>query len=81
MAEADTLFEKFCKMYVSLYGKGQCTINLHLHCHLTERVKDFGPAYSFWLFAYKSFNGIMGSYHTNSKNISVEISGQQRLYS
>ena len=73
VAEADTLFEEFCKMYVSLYGKGQCTINLHLHCHLTECVKDFGPVYAFWLFAYERFNGIMGSYHTNSKNISVQL--------
>ena len=76
VAEADTLFEEFCKMYVSLYGKGQCTINLHLHCHLTECVKDFGPVYAFWLFAYERFNGIMGSYRTNSKNISVQLTGR-----
>ena len=36
-----------------------CTINLHLHCHLADCVKDFGPVYVFWLFAYKRLNGIM----------------------
>jgi len=50
---------------------------------LTECVKDFGPVYAFWLSAYERFNGIMGSYHTNSKNISCttnrEISGQQNF--
>lgn len=59
--ESNTLFEEFFKMFVSLYGRDKCTINIHLHCHLTECVKDFGPVYAFWLFAYERFNGIMGS--------------------
>ena len=36
-------------------------------------VRDYGPVYAFWLFAYERFNGILGSYHTNSHNISVQL--------
>ena len=71
--EADGLFEEFCKYFTRLYGPASCTINMHLHCHLSECVKDYGPVYAFWLFAYERFNGIMGSYHTNCKNISVQL--------
>ncbi len=68
--EANTLLLEFC---TSLYSKEKCTINLHLHCHLADCVKDFGPVYAFWLFAYERFNGIMGSFHTNGKSISVQL--------
>ncbi len=71
--EANTLLLEFCTLYSSLYGKEKCTINLHLHCHLADCVKDFGPVYAFWLFAYERFNEIMGSFHTNGKSISVQL--------
>ena len=29
--QANVLFEKFCKCFVTLYGQDHCTINLHLH--------------------------------------------------
>ena len=46
---------------------------MHLQCHLKECIIDYGPVYTFWLFAYERLNGIMGSYHTNCKNISVQL--------
>lgn len=48
-------------------------MNLHLHGHLKECIEDYGPVYSFWLFAFERLNGILGSYHTNNRNISVQI--------
>ena len=73
LRDADKHFEEFCQSFVSLYGKEHCTMNLHLHCHLKERVEDYGPVYSFWLFAFERMNGIMGTYHTNNRNISVQL--------
>ncbi len=42
-------------------------MNLHLR---SDCVRDYGP---FWLFAYERFNGKLGSYHTNNRNISVQL--------
>ena len=48
-----------------LYGNRAITPNMHLHCHIAECVKDFGPIYGFWLFSFERYNGILGSYPTN----------------
>lgn len=71
--EADTLLLEFCQYFSSLYGKEHCTANIHLHCHRKDCVLDYGPVYSFWLFGFERLNGIMGSYHTNNRNISVHL--------
>ena len=43
------------------------------HGHLKECVLDYGPVYSFWLFSFERLNGILGSYHTNSHDISLQL--------
>lgn len=48
-------------------------MNLHLHAHLKESILDYGPVYSFWLFAFERLNGILGSYHTNCHDISLQL--------
>lgn len=75
-AELDEAHEdlmNFFSEFVTIYGKDQCNMNIHLHGHLKECVLDYGPVYSFWLFAFERLNGILGSYHTNNRNISVQI--------
>ena len=71
--KADELLMDFCKKFVELYGEQHCTINMHLHGHLKECVLDFGPVYSFWLFSFERLNGILGSYHTNCHDISLQL--------
>ncbi len=73
MAEADKLLMEFYGQVVTLYGDEACNPNLHLHGHLHECIKDYGPVYSFWLFSFERMNGILGSYHTNSRNISIQL--------
>lgn len=73
LEEADDLLQQFFQTYVSLYGKEYCTPNLHLHGHLAACVKDFGPVYSFWLFSFERMNGILGSYHTNYTDVSLQL--------
>lgn len=73
LEEAHEYLKNFFGDFVALYGKEYCNMNLHLHGHLKECVEDYGPVCSFWLFAFERLNGILGSYHTNNRNISVQI--------
>ena len=70
LSDADTFLNAFCVKFSELYGKGNCTINMR---HLQEYIKDYGPVYSFWCFAIERMNGILGSYHTNYHNISIQL--------
>ena len=72
LAEADEYIMKFCTKFVDLYSMECCTMNMHLHGHLMECISDYGPVNSFWCFAFERMNGILGSYHTNNHNISVQ---------
>ena len=73
LKKADLLLLKFCKKVESLYGNRAITPNMHLHCHIAECVKDFGPIYGFWLFSFERYNGILGSYPTNKRNTTEQI--------
>ena len=69
----DKVMMNFCKCFLSVYGKNLLTPNIHLHGHLASFIRDFGPVYSYWLFPYERLNGILGSYHSNSHNISAQL--------
>ena len=71
--DADNCIMEFCRKFATLYGKEQCTINMHLHGHLQECISDYGPVYSFWCFAFERMNGVLGSYHTNNHSISIQL--------
>lgn len=65
--------EIYCRKFQELYGNLSCTFNLHLHGHLKQTFKDFGPPHASWCFAFERYNGILGSYHTNKKEIEPQI--------
>ncbi len=71
--KADAMLIDFCETFEHLYGKKGYTMNLHLHGHLKDCILDFGPVYSFWLFAFERLNGVLGSYHTNCHDISLQL--------
>ena len=73
LERADEFLVSFCMEFEKLYDHSYCTINMHLHCHLKECLNDFGPVYSFWLFSFERLNGILGNYHTNNHDISLQI--------
>ena len=64
---------EFCNKFQQLYGKSKCNINLHLHTHLKSCILDFGPVYSFWLFSFERMNGILGAFHTNCHDVSLQL--------
>lgn len=49
------------------------TPNIHLHLHLKDCILDYGPVYLFGCFSFERFNGMLGQYHNNNKNIEVQI--------
>ena len=44
-----------------------------MHLHLKDCILDYGPCYSFWCFSFERYNGILGQYHTNNRNIGSQI--------
>lgn len=71
--EANQAIVNFCKKAEELYGKEFCTPNMHLHCHLIDCFKDYGPAHSYWLFTFERYNGILGDVPTNHRSITVQL--------
>lgn len=56
-----------------MYGKGVVTPNMHMHCHLQECVKDYGPLHGFWLFSFERFNGLLGQQPNNNRSVEVQL--------
>lgn len=71
--DADNFLIEFCQIFEQLYGQEYCTMNIHLHGHVKECIRDFGPVYAFWLFSFERLNGVLGSYHTNCHDISLQL--------
>ena len=46
---------------------------MHLHIRLADFVMEDGPGYSFWLFSFERYNGILGKYPTSSKSIELHM--------
>ena len=70
---ADALLMQFCRRFERIYGKAAVTPNMHLHCHLKDVLADFGPVYSFWLFSFERYNGILGNQPTNNRAIEPQL--------
>ena len=41
--------------------------------HLQDCILDYGPVRGFWCFPFERYNGILGAYPTNNKNIEVQM--------
>ena len=71
--QADQLLHAFCTTFETLYGEQYVTPNMHMHGHLISSLLDYGPVYSFWLFSYERYNGILGTFPTKQKSIEVQL--------
>ena len=63
----------FCRRFGQLYGKEAITPNMHLHAHLCECIQDYGPIYSFWLFSFERYNGMLGNFPNNQRSIEIQL--------
>ena len=62
---------EFCCTSQELYGRSKYNINLHLHAHHLSRIWEHGPYIPFGYF-FERLNGILGSFHTNCKDASIQ---------
>ena len=69
----DTLIMEFYCKFQELYGEKYCNINLDLHVHLASCILDFVPVYSFWLFSFERMNGSLGTFHTNCRDVTLQL--------
>ena len=76
LIKADLLLIKFCQKVEDLYGKSTITPNMHLHGHLVDCIKDYGSVYGFWLFSFERYNGVLGNFHNNKKNVTAQLMHQ-----
>lgn len=77
--KADKFLLEFCQTVENLYGSEACTINLHLHCHLAECLRDYGPVHATWCFSFERFNGILGGVPNNNHTLCVEKTMMNRF--
>ena len=71
LQKADDLLNEFCISFTALFG---CEKNYTKYAyHLKDSILDYGPVYSFWLFSYERYNGILGAVPTNNKGVEVQL--------
>lgn len=67
------------------YGDRFCTTNMHMHIHLPQFCRDYGPLYAFWCFAFERYNGILKSFSTNRRDVALvcmrTFTGSSRIMS
>lgn len=73
LLKADHLLLKFCCTVQTLYGSFAITPNMHMHGHLVKCMREYGPVTSFWLFSFERYNGILGAFSNNKKDIEVQL--------
>ncbi|OAD65662.1 hypothetical protein PHYBLDRAFT_175843 [Phycomyces blakesleeanus NRRL 1555(-)] len=65
---AHIALEKFGKGCERLYSKDLLSPNMHLHLHLRDTIKDFGPVYGYWLFSFERYNSVLKNINTNRRS-------------
>lgn len=64
LEKADEKLLGFCKAFEVLYGKENCTSNMHMNLHLKASILKYGPV-CILVLSFR-FNGILGSFKTGS---------------
>jgi len=73
LERADQFLLSFCEGAEKLYGSSFCTPNMHMQLHVADSIENFGPVYSFWLFGFERFNGLLGSFYSSNRCVEEEI--------
>lgn len=69
MAQARTGQEFLCQYLTACLDLGiHLVINHHMAIHYLAMIKLWGPVYSWWLFAFERFNGMLERVKTNGKD-------------
>ena len=46
---------------------------MHFQLHIKECVENYGSMYGFWLFSFERYDGILGSFHANNREVEVQL--------
>ena len=76
----DKYLHDFCVSYEALYGKENCTPNMHLHLHLTDCITNYGPVYAYWCFPFERFNGVFASFQRNWASPEMQMIKKVLMY-
>ena len=73
ITKAQDLMHEFFISAERLYGSEFITFNMHLHLHIHDVLRNYGPCYGYWLFSYERYNGILGKFPTNQRSIEIQL--------
>ncbi|OXA49484.1 hypothetical protein Fcan01_16016 [Folsomia candida] len=68
-----TLLKKFCFSIPDLYGDRFCSFNAHLLLHAAECVQNWGPLWSYSLFQFENFNGVLTNSFCGTRQVGMQI--------
>lgn len=64
---------KFVEDFQTFYSVEKMTMNVHLIQHLCDCVDDFGPLWSYSMFAFENHNGKMKDFVVANKDVLMQI--------
>lgn len=59
IAKLYILLHKHHKLFKTIYGKWEVSVNYHMALHIPDIITDFGPSHGYWCFAYERMNGTL----------------------
>lgn len=60
--QAEEKLTRFVQDYQCYYGQTSMTMNVHSLLHLVDCVRNFGPMWTFSMFTFESYNGLLKSF-------------------
>lgn len=73
LEEAEKRLQQFSIEYPSLYGIENEVFNEHLTSHITESVRNCGPAWVFSNFPFEDMNGVLKKYVNGTTDVLKQI--------
>lgn len=62
LEETEKTLKRFVNNYQDYYGEVSMTMNVHQILHLVDCVRNFGPLWTFSMFPFESYNGLLKSF-------------------
>ena len=73
LVRADMVLTSFYQQFEVLYGKNNCTLNIHNVSHLTQYVKQLGPLWAYSCFPFEDMNGTLIKLVHGTGDVCVQI--------
>ena len=67
------LLHEHHKIFETVYGKWQVSVNYHMALYIPEVIADYGPPQVYWCFFYERMNEMLSDISCNNRNIELQI--------